>query len=156
MTAAPPPGHAGPVVDTGVATVLELVDREVAAHPEAPAVREPGRVVTYAELDRLADTVADRLGREFGIGRGDVVLIAARAGVDFTAALLGTLRAGAAYLPVDTTYPPERVEQILRASSAALLVLAEPGVADAMSPSARTTGLADLVAPGAAGAPAAP
>lgn len=148
MTATtPPPGHAGPVVDTGVSSVLELIDREVAAHPQAPAVREPGREVTYAELDRLADTVAGRLDREFGIARGDTVLIAARAGADFTAAALGTLRAGAAYLPVDTTYPPERIEQILRASSAALLVLADPGVLDTGAPGVRATGLAGLVAP---------
>lgn len=148
MTAAsPPPGHAGPVVDTGVSSVLELIDREVAAHPGAPAVREPGREVTYAELDRLADTVAGRLGRDFGIARGDTVLIAARAGADFTAAVLGTLRAGAAYLPVDTTYPPERIEQILRASSAALLVLADPGALDTGASGMRATGLAGLVAP---------
>ncbi|MEU9234324.1 amino acid adenylation domain-containing protein [Streptomyces subrutilus] len=151
-----PPGHAGPVVDTGVTSVLELIDREVAAHPGAPAVREPDREVTYAELDRLADTVAGRLGRDFGIGRGDTVLIAARAGADFTAAVLGALRAGAAYLPVDTTYPPERIEQILRASSAALLVLADPGTLDTGAPGVRATGLAGLVAPQPpGGAPAA-
>ncbi|MGR4879856.1 amino acid adenylation domain-containing protein [Streptomyces sp. LARHCF249] len=156
MTAATPlPGHAGPVIDTGVSSVLELIDREVAAHPGAPAVREPGREVTYAELDRLADTVAGRLGREFGIARGDTVLIAARAGADFTAAVLGTLRAGAAYLPVDTTYPPERIEQILRASSAALLVLADPGALDTGAPGMRATGLAGLVAPDPAGSAAA-
>ncbi|MEV0411669.1 amino acid adenylation domain-containing protein [Streptomyces sp. NPDC050448] len=152
--AAPPPGHAGPVVDTGVSSVLELIDREVAAHPGAPAVREPGREVTYAELDRLADTVASRLGRDFGIGRGDTVLIAARAGADFTAAVLGTLRVGAAYLPVDTTYPPERIEQILRASSAALLVLADPGALDTGASGTRATGLAGLVAPDPAGSAA--
>ncbi|MFE3554134.1 amino acid adenylation domain-containing protein [Streptomyces sp. NPDC059193] len=152
MTApTPPPGHAGPVVDTGVSSVLELIDREVAAHPGAPAVREPGREVTYAELDRLADTVAGRLGSDFGIGRGDTVLIAARAGADFTAAVLGTLRAGAAYLPVDTTYPPERIEQILRASSAQLLVLADPEALDTSASGTRATGLAALVAPDPAG-----
>ncbi len=151
MTAAsPPPGHAGPVVDIGVFTVLELIDREMAAHPGAPAVREPSREVTYAELDRLADTVAGRLVREFGIARGDTVLIAARAGADFTAAVLGTLRAGAAYLPVDMTYPPERVEQILRASSAALLVLADPGAPVTGASGTRMTALAGLVAPDAA------
>ncbi|WP_369217759.1 AMP-binding protein, partial [Streptomyces flavofungini] len=125
------------MVDTGVSTVLELIGREVAEHPGAPAVREPGRTVTYAELDRLADTVAGRLSGEFGIGRGEVVLIAARAGADFTAAVLGTLRAGAAYLPVDTAYPPERIEQILRASKASLMVLADPGNAAAGGPAAR-------------------
>ncbi|MEU5344365.1 amino acid adenylation domain-containing protein [Streptomyces sp. NPDC020766] len=134
------------MVDTGVSTVLELIDREVASHPRTPAVREAGREVTYAELDRLADTVAGRLVREFGIVRGDVVLIAARAGVDFTAAVLGTLRAGAAYLPVDTTYPSERIEQILRASSARLLILADPEALDSVAPRTRSTGLANLVA----------
>ncbi|WP_411146534.1 amino acid adenylation domain-containing protein [Streptomyces sp. x-80] len=142
------------MVDTGVSTVLDLIDREVAARPGAPAVREPGRETTYAELDRLADGVAARLEREFGIARGDTVLIAARAGADFTAAVLGTLRAGAAYLPVDTAYPPERIEQILRASSAGLLVLADPGALDTTSaPGTRVTDLACLVAPDSAGDP---
>lgn len=118
-------------------------------------MREPGREVTYAELDRLADTVAGRLGSDFGIGRGDTVLIAARAGAEFTAAVLGTLRAGAAYLPVDTTYPPERIEQILRASSAELLVMADPGALDTGAPGLRATGLAGLVAPDPAGSAAA-
>ncbi|WP_434599535.1 amino acid adenylation domain-containing protein [Streptomyces sp. A5-4] len=140
-----------------MSTVLQLIERVVSSHPQAQAVREPGRRVTYAELDRLADTVAGRLAGEFGIGRGDIVLIAAQAGVDFTAAVLGTLRAGAAYLPVDTTYPPERIEQILRASSARLLVLADPeAVGSAMRGLART-GLAELVAavgPSDASAPA--
>nr|CBL93716.1 NRPS A-domain [Streptomyces sp. L-49973] len=136
-----------------MSTVLELIDREVAAHPGDPAVREPGREVTYAELDRLADTVAGRLVGEFGIGRGDVVLLAARAGADFTAAVLGTLRAGAAYLPVDTAYPPERIAQILGASSAALLVLADPGSLDTGAAGTPATGLAGLVAPEPSGGP---
>ncbi|MFB8180543.1 amino acid adenylation domain-containing protein [Streptomyces sp. NPDC055966] len=121
---APPGHHRGPVVDIGARTALDLVDRETAARPDAFAVREQGRrPVSYAELDRLASTVTDRLLGEFGVGPGDTVLIAARAGVDFTAAVLGTLRAGVAYLPVDMTYPRERIEQIFRSSSARLMVL---------------------------------
>ncbi|MBL1082324.1 amino acid adenylation domain-containing protein [Streptomyces actinomycinicus] len=143
-----PAAHRGPVVDIGAATVLDLVDRETAARPDAWAVREQGRPpVSYAELDRLADTVAAHLAGEFGIGHGDTVLIAARAGVDFTAVVLGTLRAGAAYLPVDMTYPRERIEQILGSSSARLTVLDEgvPGPA-AERPDTATTTLTRLLA----------
>ncbi|MEU8472526.1 amino acid adenylation domain-containing protein [Streptomyces sp. NPDC029006] len=136
------PEHRGPVVNIGARTVLDLVDRETAARPDAWAVCEQGRdPVSYAQLDRLADTVAAHLAGTFGVGHGDTVLIAARAGVDFTAVVLGTLRAGAAYLPVDMTYPRERIEQILRSSSARLTVLDEgaPGAAAAVPDAAATT-----------------
>ncbi|MFJ7147242.1 amino acid adenylation domain-containing protein [Streptomyces sp. NPDC100445] len=152
------PEHRGPVVNIGARTVLDLVDREIAARPDALAVCEQGRSpVSYAELDRLADTVAAHLAGTFGVAPGDTVLIAGRAGVDFTAVVLGTLRAGAAYLPVDMTYPRERIEQILRTSSARLTVLDE-GVADAAAehPGAAATTLTRLLAPCPGPAPARP
>lgn len=118
----PVPGHFGPVVPIGVNTVLELIDRRIAEHPSEPAVWEAGRTVTYAELDRLADRAATRLHREHGIGIGDVVLIAAEAGIAFTAAVLGVLRAGGAYLPVDLSYPEQRKAHIMRVAQAALAI----------------------------------
>ncbi|CAL9575092.1 Tyrocidine synthase 2 [Streptomyces sp. enrichment culture] len=120
------PGHAGPAVPVRARTVLDLVDREMAAHPDAYAVVEPDRAVTYAELDRLADIAAHALSTRYGIGRGDTVLIAARAGSAFTAVMLGAMRSGAAYLPVDLGYPADRIATICRAGSAALVVTAEP------------------------------
>jgi amino acid adenylation domain-containing protein len=119
------PGHAGPVVPIDVRTVLDLVDREIAAHPDALAVVEPDHAVTYAELDRLADAAAHALGTRFGVSRGDTVLIAARAGSAFTAVMLGALRRGAAYLPVDLSYPADRIATICKASSATLVVTEE-------------------------------
>ncbi|MEU0240458.1 amino acid adenylation domain-containing protein [Nocardiopsis sp. NPDC006198] len=115
----------GPVVDIGATTVLEFIDRERAAHPHAPAVHEQGRVVSYAELDQLADTVMGRLIGKHGIGPSDTVAIAGRAGIEFTAAVLGTLRAGAAYLPIDITYPRQRIEQIVRAGDAGLIAFTQ-------------------------------
>ncbi|WP_158920674.1 amino acid adenylation domain-containing protein [Streptomyces sp. NBRC 109706] len=128
-TADPPrafPGHAGPVVPIAARTVLELLDRAFAAHPDALAVVEPERITTYRELDRLADLAAGVLRTRFGVGRGDTVLVAARAGRAFTAVVLGVLRSGAAYLPVDLDYPAERIATLCRASSATLVVTAEP------------------------------
>ena len=123
-----PDGHYGPVVPIGVTTVLELIDREIAAHPGRNAVEDPERSVTYGELDRLATTAASALRERFGVGRGDVVVVAAEAGAAFTAAVLGILRAGAAYLPIDLSYPAERISSISRASAAKLVVTtAGPG-----------------------------
>ncbi|WP_170068019.1 amino acid adenylation domain-containing protein [Lentzea guizhouensis] len=146
-------GRYGPVVDIGATTVLEFIDRECAAHPHAPAVQAPGRVVSYAELDQLADTVAHRLVSEHGVGPSDTVAIAAQAGIEFTAALLGTLRAGAAYLPIDITYPRQRIEQIFRASHAKLIAITPDTGADLLlerddiqSGSGSTTTLESLLA----------
>jgi non-ribosomal peptide synthetase component F len=120
----PGPGHYGPVVGIGAATVLEFIDQARVAFPDAPAIRERNRAVTHAELDRLAARVATVLQRTYGIGRGATVAIVATAGVDFTAALLGTIRAGAAYLPIDLAYPKGRIEEIFQASGATLIMLA--------------------------------
>ncbi len=118
-------GHHGPVValDPGIDTVLDLVAAQVRRCPDAPAVRQGRDRISYRELDLLADQIASLLRDEFGIGTEDVVLVAAEAGIAFCAVVLATLRAGAAYLPVDTTYPRHRIEHIMAASGATLRVV---------------------------------
>lgn len=130
-------GHAGPVVTVGVDTVLELVDVVVDRHPHAPSIWEAGRTVTYAELDRLADRAAKRLRRDHGVAVGDVVLIAAEAGIAFTAAVLGVLRCGGAFLPVDLSYPEKRKAHILQVARAKLAV--HPAGTRAPGPGPATT-----------------
>lgn len=72
------------------------------------AIVEPGRgEVTYAELDALVTATADRLARA-GVRRGDRVGLYARRSVDVVAAMLATLRVGAAYVPVDPSAPSAR------------------------------------------------
>ncbi|CAM3273121.1 amino acid adenylation domain-containing protein [Stackebrandtia soli] len=115
------PGHAGPSVRIGAVTVLESIDRVVKRKPDTLAVVASDGRATYAELDFRADTAASGLSRR-GVGRGDVVLIAAEAGVDFTAAVLGALRVGAAYLPVDLSYPADRIAAIASTASASIRV----------------------------------
>ena len=86
--------------DTGLGTL--------AAADERPAVIEPGRgSLSYAELDRLADRVAGRLLR-LGAEPGDRVGIYMRRSADAIAIMLGALRAGCTYVPVDPTAPVER------------------------------------------------
>jgi len=89
-------------------TVLDLIDRWVKTTPEAVAVRYQDRTLTYAELDRRANQVANAL-IERGIERGDVVPVCLERSEHMITGLLGILKAGAAYLPVDPSFPEERI-----------------------------------------------
>jgi L-proline---[L-prolyl-carrier protein] ligase len=82
------------------------------ARDDRPAVVEPGRgYVSYAELDRLVNRVAGRL-RQVGAEPGARIGIYARRSSDAIAAMLGTLRAGCTYVPVDPGAPVERNAEI--------------------------------------------
>ncbi|WP_144526153.1 AMP-binding protein, partial [Bacillus pumilus] len=63
---------------------------------------------TYEELNSRANTVASRLISN-GIKRGDRVGILTRPSLDMTAAVLGVLKAGAAFVPIDADYPDQRI-----------------------------------------------
>jgi len=81
--------------------------------PERTAVVEPGHgEIAYGELDALSDRLRDRL-RALGVAPGDRVGIYARKSIDAVAAILGILKAGAAYVPVDPGAPPSRNAYIL-------------------------------------------
>ncbi|MEV4110298.1 amino acid adenylation domain-containing protein [Nonomuraea sp. NPDC049695] len=100
----------GPVVG---GTVLGLVAESVAAHPGEVAVSCGDEAVTYAELERrVARLAADLVER--GTRAGDLVGLRAGRSIDAVVAMLAIWRAGAAYVPLDPGYPPER----LRAMSA--------------------------------------
>jgi len=84
-----------------------LIDA-AAREPDALAVVEPGRgSIRYRELDALSDRMRDRL-HAMGVRNGDRVGIYLRKSIDSVAAIYGILKAGAAYVPVDTLAPPAR------------------------------------------------
>ena len=109
-----------------VSGLHELFERSAAANPDAPALFHDGTVVSYGELDALADTVAQRL-MEAGVGRGDAVGILAERSPLLIAALLGVLKAGGVCLPLDPEYPAERIAAMLEAASTPV-VLSTTGV----------------------------
>ena len=74
---------------------------------------------TYRELTRRSKSLAQRL-RTLGIDRGDRVVICLPRGLDQYMAILGVLRAGAAYVPVDWAYPADRTNFIIKDSGAKL------------------------------------
>ncbi|MFI0720736.1 amino acid adenylation domain-containing protein [Streptomyces sp. NPDC021224] len=121
----------GPARPRPATTVLDQVRSAAAAAPGAVAVTAADGTLTYGELVAAAHRVGHGLRRR-GIGAGDVVGLCAHRGTELVAGLLGILAAGAAYLPLDPSLPPARLD-FLAADAGAKLVLghadALPGVA---------------------------
>jgi amino acid adenylation domain-containing protein len=81
--------------------------------PERVAIAAGGRTVTYKELDLLAAAVAQKLYEE-GVSPGTVCAILVDDRVDMIALLLGIMRYGCVFMPLDSTYPDRRVEAMVR------------------------------------------
>jgi amino acid adenylation domain-containing protein len=90
----------------------ELIEEQVARTPDAVAVTDDHGDLSYAELDALANRIAGLL-REHGVGPDVVVGVMLDRSVGMAAALLGVLKAGGAYLPIETDTPRARVAQLL-------------------------------------------
>jgi amino acid adenylation domain-containing protein len=116
----------GPEGDPGTDRVPELVDTRAEATPGAVAVAGDDGSLTYAELRERSDSVAAAV-RAGGAGPGDVVAVLAPRGPGFVAALLGVLKAGAAFLPLDPRDPDRRVAATLERSGARMAIVG-PGV----------------------------
>ncbi|MEO6080769.1 MAG: amino acid adenylation domain-containing protein [Steroidobacteraceae bacterium] len=102
------------------ATIDALFDAQVARSGGATALCFGDRTLSYTELAREANAVADSLLR-LGIGAGDLVGLHLQRTPQMLTALLGVLKAGAAYVPLDPSYPTERL--VYMASDARLRLL---------------------------------
>ncbi|MET0398498.1 MAG: amino acid adenylation domain-containing protein, partial [Longimicrobiaceae bacterium] len=106
-----------------LAPVHRLVAAQAARTPDAPAVVHGGRSLTYAALQREAARVAAAL-RARGVGPGSLVAVCLERSAELAVALLGVLRAGAAFVPLDPAYPRERIARLLAGSGARAVVTA--------------------------------
>ncbi|MGQ3853498.1 amino acid adenylation domain-containing protein, partial [Pseudomonas capsici] len=101
------------------------------ANPSAPAIRFEARRLTYGELNARANQVAYRL-IELGIGPDDRVAICVERGPEMIVGLLGILKAGAGYVPLDPAYPAERLAYQIN-DSAPVAVLVQRATAKVVS-----------------------
>lgn len=92
--------------------VHELFEDKVRLTPQAVAVTHNGYSLTYSELNAKANQVARRL-LDRGVGTDDVVGICIERSTDMIVGVLGILKAGAGYLPLDPSYPPERLQYMI-------------------------------------------
>ncbi|WP_206795353.1 non-ribosomal peptide synthetase, partial [Amycolatopsis sp. MtRt-6] len=102
-------------------TIPELFALVVESQPDAVALVGPAGRLTYAEVDRLAGRLADSLVAR-GIGPESLVAIKLRDRVHSVLTMLAVMRAGGGYLPVDPTYPPDRLKAVLEGAAPRLVV----------------------------------
>ena len=113
----------GPVVehDASLLTLPCLFDAQSVKTPDAVALTFAQKSMTYLELNEKANQLARYLIIQ-GIGRDDVVALMMDRSLDMIISILGVLKAGAAYLPLDLTYPSERLRFMIMDSKATCLI----------------------------------
>ena len=109
------PEHAGK-------TFVDLFREAAAKYPDRPAVRDGRGEITYKELDRMSDYIAQKL-TENGFGREKAAGILCGRTKEFAIAYIGVMKAGGAYVPLDPEYPQSRIEYMLKDSEAENLLV---------------------------------
>jgi len=110
------------------ASLPEWFEHQVRLTPGAIAVSFRGKSLTYDELNRRSNQLAHRL-QKLGIGPEKLVGIYLERSLDMLVALLGTLKAGGAYLPVDPSMPADRQGMILKDAQVAIMLTQQSLVA---------------------------
>ncbi|SEN38260.1 amino acid adenylation domain-containing protein [Luteibacter sp. UNCMF331Sha3.1] len=100
----------------------EFFEQQTDRAPERAAVRHADRALTYAALESRANRIGNAL-RGRGIGHGDLVGLSLARGIDMVAAVLGVLKSGAGYVPLDPAFPADRLAFMAEDASLAALVV---------------------------------
>ncbi len=117
-------------------TLHALFELQAQATPTAPALHSDGETYSYGAVDAKANQLACALG-ELGIGPEMVVGICMERTTDWVVAVLAVLKAGAAFLPLDPTYPSERIAFML-ADANVEIILTHDSLRDRLPPFAGT------------------
>ncbi len=110
--------------------VHDLISRNATDHADTTSLISGADKWTCKQLDERSSQIA-RLIRELGVGKGDIVAVNLERSTEMVAAVLGVMKSGAAYLPLDPEYPASRIAFCLRDSGAKLLLTAGTGAVDA-------------------------
>lgn len=102
-------------------TIVEVFNHIVERMPYKIAVKDTGKSYTFHKLDKVSNSVADKL-THLGIGKGDFVGLIGDRHIETIALLLGILKAGAAYVPVERNHPKERIQEILKKSRSKAII----------------------------------
>jgi amino acid adenylation domain-containing protein len=119
----------------------ERLAERAAEQPQAVAITDGQEGLTYGALEARSNRIANLLVDE-GVRPGDVVALALERSADLVAAIVGVLKTGAAYLPLDPAYPPERLAFSLQDAEARALVT-HSGLLDRLPEQAAPTLLLD-------------
>lgn len=103
-------------------TVIQLFEEQVMHNPNKLAVSDDKREITYAQLKEKVDLVASSLHKK-GIGKGHIVGLMMDRSIDAVIAMLGILKSGAAYLPINIYLPYKRIETMLKECKSPLCIV---------------------------------
>jgi amino acid adenylation domain-containing protein len=103
------------------ADLASLFEQQASRRPTAPALRYGDEELSYAQLDQRANQLAHALQAR-GVGPEQLVAICVERSIEMVVAILGVLKAGGAYLPLDPSHPLERLAFMVRDSGAALVL----------------------------------
>ncbi|MEH7896145.1 non-ribosomal peptide synthetase, partial [Bacillus thuringiensis] len=102
-------------------TICELFEAQVKKNPTKIAVVFEDNTLTYMELNKKANSLARNL-REQGVRPDSIVSLLVEKSIEMVVGILGVLKAGGAYLPIDPSYPKDRIEYILKDSRSEVLL----------------------------------
>ncbi len=140
-----PPGGDAP-------SLVAMLEQAFAAHPARKAAACGPHSIDYATLDKRTRAAAGGLAAR-GIGRGDLVGIALPRSLDMLVAVVAVLRAGAAYVPLDLAFPPQRLRHMAdHAGLRTLLVGEGAALPDGLAEGRALLTLADVQSTGEDGA----
>ncbi|WP_162200396.1 non-ribosomal peptide synthetase [Kordia jejudonensis] len=103
-------------------TMVSLFEDQVAKTPNAIAVIYEENKLTYAQLDEKANQLANYIESKISIQASDVIAIKLEKNEQIIVSILGVLKTGAAYVPIDINYPAERIDYIEKDSKAKLII----------------------------------
>ena len=103
-------------------TIHELLEEQVQKNPNNIALVYEDKTLTYAELNSRANVIAHVL-REKGIKPDDIVGIMVERSIEMIVGILGILKAGGAYLPLDNSYPEERINYMIKDSGCKIILI---------------------------------
>lgn len=106
----------------------DLFAAQAAATPDAAAAEHGGRTMTYRELDQYSGRIASYLAEQVG-APGKRIGVAIDRSLDMLAVLLGVMKSGNAYVPLDTDFPEARLRQVIESADLACLVASDEATA---------------------------
>jgi len=131
------------------ARIESLIAAQAARTPEAVAVVSSAVTLTYRELDQRANALANQLVQH-GVGRGHLVGLACGRNEYLLAGMIGILKSGAGYVPLDPSYPADRLAH-MRADASLAWIVTDASVADALAVGDASVLRVDALTPSAQG-----
>ncbi|SDG46300.1 amino acid adenylation domain-containing protein [Paenibacillus sp. cl6col] len=104
-------------------TLARQFEQQVFLQPDRIALVHNGRKLTYNELNKQANRLANMLRTEWNIQHNEFVAVRMGQGIEYIISILAILKAGSAYLPIDMEYPDERIHFILEDSQARFMLV---------------------------------